>query len=193
VLDPFGVSGLPAVSWNPLAELHGEAMSAEAGAIAAAMVTTTGREAETHWADNGRELLRMLILHVCTTYDDDGRDLLAVRRALMANFLPRYDQAGKGDGSSTLEAMAANDCFDGIVSYWAEGLLQMDQREQSGIISTARTQTQFLDDPRMRRALVAGAHSVDLSAWQRGEALSLFLCLPASHFRTFSRWLRLCT
>lgn len=193
VLDPFGSSRLPASGFNPLARLAGESLPTEAAALASALVMTAGDSKDSHWSDNARTLLTMLILHVCTAAEPEERDLVKVRRLLSGTFAPQYDKEGKGTGVSTLEAMEQNMAFDGIVSDWAKGLMGTPDDERGSIISTARTHTAFLDDPAMRRSMAASNHAADFSAWERGEALSVFVCLPLPYFVSFARWLRLVT
>lgn len=193
VLDPFGSSRLPASGFNPLARLAGDSLPTEAAALASALVMTAGDNKNSHWSDNARTLLTMLILHVCTAAEPEERDLVQVRRLLSGTFAPQYDKEGKGTGISTLEAMEQNMAFDGIVSDWAKGLMGTPDEERGSIISTARTHTAFLDDPAMRRSMAASNHAADFSAWERGEALSVFVCLPLPYFVSFARWLRLVT
>ena len=193
VLDPFGSSRLPASGFNPLARLAGESLPTEAAALASALVMTAGDSKDSHWSDNARTLLTMLILHVCTAAEPEERDLVKVRRLLSGSFAPQYDREGNPTGVSTLEAMEQNTAFDGIVSDWAKGLMGTPDDERGSIISTARTHTAFLDDPAMRRSMSAANHAADFSAWERGEALSVFVCLPLPYFVSFARWLRLVT
>ena len=193
VLDPFGSSRLPASGFNPLARLAGESLPTEAAALASALVMTAGDNQNSHWSDNARTLLTMLILHVCTAAEPGERDLVQVRRLLSGTFAPQYDKDGNPTGVSTLEAMEQNTAFDGIVSDWAKGLMGTPDDERGSIISTARTHTAFLDDPSMRRSMSAANHAADFSAWERGEALSVFVCLPLPYFVSFARWLRLVT
>lgn len=193
VLDPFGSSRLPASGFNPLARLAGESLPTEAAALASALVMTAGDSKDSHWSDNARTLLTMLILHVCTAAEPEERDLVKVRRLLSGAFAPQYGKDGEPTGVSTLEAMEQNTAFDGIVSDWAKGLMGTPDDERGSIISTARTHTAFLDDPAMRRSMSAANHAADFSAWERGEALSVFVCLPLPYFVSFARWLRLVT
>jgi type IV secretion system protein VirD4 len=193
VLDPFGSSRLPASGFNPLARLAGESLPTEAAAMASALVMTAGDSKDSHWSDNARTLLTMLILHVCTAAEPEDRDLVQVRRLLSGTFAPQYDKDGQPTGVSTLEAMEQNTAFDCIVADWAKGLMGTPSDERGSIISTARTHTAFLDDPAMRRSMSAANHAADFSAWERGEALSVFVCLPLPYFVSFARWLRLVT
>jgi type IV secretion system protein VirD4 len=193
VLDPFSASGVPASGFNPLARLKGDSMPTEAAALASALVMSYAENRESHWSDNARNLLQMLILHVCTAAKPEQRDLVTVRRLLSGTFVPEYDGQGNPTGKSTLEGMTKNPAFGGIVAEWARGLMATPDDERGSIISTARTHTAFLDDPAMRRSLAAENHAVDFSAWERGEKLSVFVCLPLPYFATFARWLRVVT
>jgi type IV secretion system protein VirD4 len=63
----------------------------------------------------------------------------------------------------------------------------MAERERASILSTARTETDFLSDERMHPALTSS--SLKLSELKTGKT-TLYLCLPATRMNTHSKWLR---
>jgi len=64
----------------------------------------------------------------------------------------------------------------------------MADKEQQSVLSEARTQTQFLDSPLLRKTLQKSDFRLgDL----KRERLSVFLCLPARYMDTHERWLRI--
>ncbi len=66
--------------------------------------------------------------------------------------------------------------------------------ERASIVSTARTQTAFLDSPELRR--VMGTSTFDLGDLRvgykgTGQPVTVYLCLPASRMASHGRWLRI--
>jgi type IV secretion system protein VirD4 len=100
------------------------------------------------------------------------------------------DPDGKAGGFKALldGPLRRNLDFGGVVAMAAEALLDLADTERGSILSTARRNTKFLDSPAMKRVL---AHSAfDLRDLKR-QAMSVYLCLPASRLHTHARWLRL--
>jgi type IV secretion system protein VirD4 len=63
----------------------------------------------------------------------------------------------------------------------------MAEKERESVLSEARTQTQFLDSPSLRKTLTKSDFRLkDLKT----GILSVFLCLPARHMDTHDRWMR---
>jgi len=72
----------------------------------------------------------------------------------------------------------------------AEQLAAMGDKELGSILSTARTQTQWLDSSKMGKVLETSQFKLeDLKLAKDG--MTLYLCLPASRMATHARWLRL--
>lgn len=67
-------------------------------------------------------------------------------------------------------------------------LQDMSERERGSVLSSARTQTQWLDSPMMQSVL---QHSKFKLGDIKRKKMSLYLCLPASRMGTHYRWLRL--
>lgn len=179
VLDPWGVSGLPAAGFNPLARLllAGDSMPTEAAALAGALVVGE----DDHWNNSARLLLRGLILHVLTDPSFVGmRDLVTVRTLLMCA-VP----------DDLFKAMQNNPAAGGLVAECGSASATTPERELGSILSTARQQTMFLDDPSLRASLKdRGTGGVDFEEWRRA-GLSVFVSLPAPYMQTFNRWLRI--
>jgi type IV secretion system protein VirD4 len=64
----------------------------------------------------------------------------------------------------------------------------MVDRELEAVLSTARTQTRFLDSPALRKVLTVD--SVRLADVKR-KPTTLYLCLPAGRMATHAKWLRI--
>lgn len=175
VLDPFGVSGLPSARFNPLALLAGDMAVTNAHMLADALVE--GKDGD-HWTSSARGLLTGLLLHVATSPDMASRDLPTVRTLLM------------GDLDATLQAMTDNTAAPQEVRDVGAWGLKAAENEWASIVSTAVEQTKWLSAPQMADSLRSGGDQVDFSAY-RDSVQSVFVCLPAPYFRTFSKWLRL--
>jgi type IV secretion system protein VirD4 len=193
VLDPFGESGRKESDhFNPLDELDADSREVidEAGAIAQALVIYSG-QGDPHWTSAARALLRALILLVLRL-DGKYRNLVSVRELLMLNHpvLEANASAQKLKRSTALFEMmkALGDDFERVVSGQGEAFADMHEKERESVLSEARTQTQFLDSPALRKVL--GKSSFTFGAFKGGAPLSVFLCLPARHMDTHDRWLR---
>lgn len=206
VLDPFGASGdTQAMGWNPLQEIdlaHHDAID-DVLSIAEAMVQVPDK-GETHWAEAAQGLVQGLIIATKLLRDSDARNLCTMRDLLMLRHPLVLDladakklseakalfflmqQLAEDEGARHKEgpALQAARLALGIgVSYAA-----MVERELESVLSTARTQTRFLDSPALRAVL--GKHSIHLAEIKR-EPTTLYLCLPAGRMATHAKWLRI--
>lgn len=182
VLDPFGVSGEPTSSFNPLSRLDADSLDVaeEAALIAEALVhDAPGHSAEAHWNEEAKALIAGVILHVITITPPSGRTLGAVRDLLTA--APERFAA-------LLRSMQGNMGAGGLVARAANRHLGKSDREAAGVLSTAQRHTHFLDSPRMVAALARS--DFDFADLQR-RVTSVFLVLPPERLATYARWLRL--
>jgi type IV secretion system protein VirD4 len=131
------------------------------------------------WNEEARALLAGLILYVAATAPPALRTLAHVRTLL--TLAPDLFAA-------LLETMWRSSAVDGLVSRAAARILQKADRERSGVLSTAQSQTHFLDSPSMSR--VMDHSTLDLSVLKT-EATSVYLILPSDRLETYARWLRL--
>lgn len=174
VLDPFGVSGLPSARFNPLALIRGDMQIIAAQMLADALVIGRGD----HWTGAAKELLTGLMLHVVTSPDIPKKTLPEVRRLLMR------------DMADTLKQMVANIHGPSLVQDIGEWGQKTEPREWSGVVSTAIEQTRWLSAPQIQAVLEDGGEQINFDLF-RTETGSVFVCLPAPYFSTFSQWLRL--
>jgi type IV secretion system protein VirD4 len=178
-LDPFGISGKPKSRFNPLSRFTPENMEAESKALAAALVLADTRD---HWIAAGQQLLAALIMHVYSSPDiaPANKDLVTVRGYLLGRL------------KLTLEEMAKSKNADGLIAALAQSFLDTPREEFGSIISTAQRETEILDNPEIKKSLLATGEGdeVDFAQWHRGT-MTVFLCLAAPKFPVFSRWLRL--
>ncbi|MEM6890253.1 MAG: type IV secretory system conjugative DNA transfer family protein [Pseudomonadota bacterium] len=210
VLDPYRVSGLDDyyATFDPLIGLgpHGERTQEEAGLIADALVVPAN-DKDAHWDDSARSLIEAIILHVLSWSQFDGnRTLGKVHKLLrdgdrdeLAEFQEYQKRQGKdvsGPGPSAfdilLASMKENDAFDGVISGVAAGLLDMGSRERGSVLSTARRNMKFLDNPKMQACLRASDLTLRLEDLKKNpKGVSLFVVLPSRHMKSHARWMRL--
>lgn len=193
VLDPFDTAKIGATGcFNPLdmLDVTSPTVIDDAGLIADALII--GSEREPHFTDTARILLKNSILFTLTLPKED-RTLVTVYRLLSGADKRILDIAerseGRVKGSAALFALLSN-CrghFDDVVAGAGENFSQMADRELSGVLSTARTQLEFLGSTSMARVLQSGDFA--LSDLKTSRA-TLYLCLPAMNMGTHARWLR---
>jgi type IV secretion system protein VirD4 len=182
--DPFGVVKGTA-TYNPLdlIDVKTDAAVDNARLLADMLVLPGTRERdEAFWNEEARGLLTGLILHAAASADLAHRTLGEVR-----SLLTHTPDAFAG----LLQAMLASPAARGLLARAAARLLQKDERERSGVVSTAQSHTHFLDSPRMTEILAHAPKSeVDLAVLKR-EPTSVYLILPTDRFEGYARWLRL--
>ena len=199
VLDPFGVSGIPCSRFNPLDELDPkkEDFVEDAGMFAEALITHPD-QADRHWTESAQALLRALILVAAGDERKSRRNLITVRRLLMltdrkiGDFRYAADQEGeKITGEQALIAILKAEqrkSYGYVCAGIAEQLAAMAEKERGSVLSSARTQTQWLDSVKMRRVL--GKSDFRLADLKR-QKMTIYLCLPAMRMATHARWFRL--
>ncbi|EHT9044730.1 type IV secretory system conjugative DNA transfer family protein [Salmonella enterica] len=183
VVDPFGVTGQPSAGFNVLdrIDLGTPDCVSESAILADALVIAGGKNQEgaDHWDESAKNLLQGVMLHVAGL--DAGRRHLGELRRLLTQ-----DEAG------TLELLAdmASDeaAAYGLPARAANTLMGMSDRERGSVLSTARRNTAFLDDPRIVAAL--SRSDFDLSAI-KSELMTVYLVMPANRIGPNARFLRL--
>ena len=208
VLDPFRCSGLKSASFNALAELDPSSpyLVDDIDKITQSLILREGKDAEAdHWTESAQFLLRGLILYALRLPKKD-QHLGSVRQLLTLTYLPLKSaaeqalrMAAKGPDSNVSEAEIAQrilfktmadsgDQFFGALAAAGQSFLRKYERERSSIMSTAETQTRFLDSPLLRE--VSQSSDLDLSAL-REKNITIYLCMSVGEMQSHFRWLRL--
>ncbi len=168
VLDPFGVSGVgdeTLASFNPLAELdlRDEDVVEDAGMFADALIEHP-QQADRHWTECAQALLRALILLALADPNPARRNLVTVRRLLMLTDRSiderikdekmRHPPSLQPPEMTRQQALLAllrerkgkrhGDICLGVAGQFED----MHDKELGSVLSTAKTQTQWLDDRR---------------------------------------------
>jgi len=182
VLDPFGVSGRPSASYNPLDRLVANSpdLSEDAMSLADALVVDpAGQSGDPHWNEEAKSFLSGLIMFCVAHEEPARRNLGAVREYLT---LPPDRMA------ALLKLMQDSDAADGLVARAANKFVGKAEREAALVLSNAQRHTHFLDSPRIAKVMArSDFHFSDL----RHRITSIFLVLPPNRLDAYSRWLRL--
>jgi type IV secretion system protein VirD4 len=181
-LDPFGVAGSGGAALNPLQTLGEETpgLADRAGVLAESMVITSPHEREPHWSEKAKNLLRGLILFVCTYAEDSDRHLGSVREILTAP---------PEDWENYLSLMRGSDRCGGLLRRAAAEIDRMGREERASVLSTALRHTGFLESPTVLPA-VSGTEPFELRRLTT-EAVSLYLLLPPDKIPSYVRLMRL--
>lgn len=200
VLDPFGVSGVPSHGFNPLAEIKQQVDGfkdpyplaiEDAAAIAESLIVQSSSEA--HWSDAARVLVQALIL-MALLDADDHRNLLTVRNMLTLrdrslNTIQAEHECSREEALFHYMTQPEFQVhFHGLIAGVGNQFLGMGEKERGSILSTARTQTAFLDSDQLAKTLQRSDFA--LADVKRANT-SLYLCLPSRYLGSQFRWLRM--
>jgi type IV secretory pathway TraG/TraD family ATPase VirD4 len=207
ILDPFNEVPLASelkARFNPLDVIDPESdLAVDDAARIAASIIVKESKSDPYWEDAARGLLKGLILHVltCPAFKDI-RNLITVRRLLMeGDWLGIEAALAAGVKKADLpsphgflwQSMLGNKAYGGIVSGIGEQMFSLAKQAEkafSGVIEQARTCTEFLDSPPMRRLLEKS--DFDLASIKTSpRGLTIYLTLPQRLMETHFRWLRL--
>ena len=191
ILDPWGevnskygaLAGTEEIvaRFNPLSALDPKAADYvdDIAYFADALVVTSENAREPHWDASAKDLIGGLISYVMEMENmaPESKTLKTMRDLLN---LPDDD----------LRTICGDAVALGSDSVAAKklGRFKKDTTEVSGVFSTARTQTSFLDSETLRRNMEISDFSFDEMA--TGLA-TVYLVLPAERLATYGRWLRL--
>lgn len=183
VFDPDKLTSRPSASFNPLAGLTTkEDMINGADYLAEALVIGESD----HWNESARGLIRAVMLHIMTCPQEQlkhrARDLPCLRELL------------SGALDATLTDMAESEALDGLVSRLAETMRDLSPNERSGVVSTARRATKWLDNPNLAGLFKQGPECITFEDFRDPtKKLSVFVCLKPLTFGTYPEICRLLT
>ena len=191
VLDPFGETtrmagagskSLPYLaSANPMQMIRTDREDAiDVARMIAGMLIPDEEGPNRHFSDEAKGFFGPLLLHVCYVYahEPEGRTLLQARRMLTG---------GEEQFKQLLAEMAASPLRP--VAAAAQELLQKEDRELSGTLSTMHRHTRFLDSPGMERVLGHGERMWDIETL-KGDAVTVYLVLPPDRLKEYAGWVR---
>lgn len=187
ILNPFGVlkeefeqQGLEQHGFNPLATLDVNDVNfvADVAALSEALITNEGNDP--YWSNAARELISCLIMFICTNNNllTEDKNLKKMRELLTQpekNLLILLTGIVEDDSSFKPLRQKAS-------------LFANSSKGNAAIISTAITQTSFLDNPRLSENLCMD--DVKFSDLKQNGKTTIFLILPARFMVAYSKWFR---
>lgn len=194
ILNPFNVLGLGSTGFNPIDALElDDDFPDDALELAEAIIRLEGKEP--HWTQAAQELVAALIMYVKLVFESGGN--FADVRALLSQDVLRYramisSAEFEYDG---LEVLGIKPLAE--KTGWKEMLnkanryadINPENREMLSVISTALTQTRWLDSRKVSADL-ASKEKIDFSEMKE-KPWTVYLILPARRLVTHSTWLRL--
>jgi len=184
VLDPFGITGAPSASVNPLDLLRTDdpyLLETAKRLADAIFIPTAGVKDSDYWDSQARDLLAALLIHVATAEPEGQRNLARLRRIIRrpidAELIGALEQNAIAGGF--LQDMAAN-----LVAAVEAGA----DKNTFYVQQTLATNTAFLDLPSIQE--VTATSTLDLAAL-RQAANTLYVVVPEHEMVTVNRWLRL--
>lgn len=177
IIDPFDVVAsrldVPRASFNPCAHIQpfGDDAFDDAMLAADSLVIPDGGS-DSHWSGEAASLIAGFLLHAA---EHGMASLKAVRQAL---------NSSRDDFRAIIDQMLVSP-FD-LVRAAGGRIDNKEERELSGVISTAHRNTHFLESARLADTL--SAQSFDPK--DIGENTSIYIVLPARRIGTARRFLR---
>jgi type IV secretion system protein VirD4 len=182
MLNPFDVLGLGTHGFNPVAALDPKSddFPDDALGLAEALVRVQGQEP--HWSESAQDLIAALAMYSRLT-EPDGGSLGHIRAQLGKPATEFRHLVGE-----MMVAGVTCDCEELVVKSGRFREITPDNKELNSILSTALTQTRWLDSRPVKADLVRGAYDFGR---MKQEPTTVYLILPARRLGTHSTWLRL--
>ena len=182
--DPHLVSKYPFLrsnGFNPIAALDParDEFPDDALALAEALIRVEGQEP--HWSQSAQDLLAALIMYVRIAKPDSGS--LADLRAILGEAPKEFREAIRRAMIAGVDA----ECEELTIKAARFSELTSDNKELNSILSTALTQTRWLDSRPMKADLAKG--SFDFASLKQVPT-TVYLILPPRYLATHSTWLR---
>jgi type IV secretion system protein VirD4 len=194
LLDPWDVCEAGSThALNVLDEIRADNPSNvdDARALADAIIIPSGAE-NTHWDNAARNFLTSIILYVALDPAEAGkRDLVRVREIVTLPW--QMPKAYVGSKQPTLLELLVNNLQStvagGAIKRGFSSLLNREEKERSGILSSVERDTAWIDSPQMEKVLKSDPR-LELKAVGGGQN-KYFIVLPPEYFMTHRAWLRL--
>ena len=183
ILNPFDVLGLTSHGYNPIAALDhfSDDFPDDALSLADSMIRIEGRDP--HWGASAQDLLAGLIMFSRLSQSNGG-SLSHVREILGRKpeaFSTTIDLAIKVADKKNCPELSAK------VARYAE--ISAENREMTSILSTALTQTRWLDSRPIKDDLDSTTQHNFLDL--KNHPTTVYIILPANRLGTHATWMRL--
>jgi type IV secretion system protein VirD4 len=190
-LNPFGLHigepwNLPKHRFNPLAHLDikSESLVADVSGLAEALILTRGQDP--YFDDTARDLIKTLILHLVA--DEDGT-LATQNRMPTLSDMRRLMTQPEREFVTFFERLTRSR-YPFIAQ--PAGRFLRDTRDISSAISSAITQTGFLDDPVLGNPQTGTLTGNDFTIPQlKQKPITVYLILPGRYMEAYARFFRL--
>jgi type IV secretory pathway TraG/TraD family ATPase VirD4 len=173
LVDPFGITGITgqALNWLDTLDPDSPDVVSRAAGLADMLIAVEGTEADSHWTDTARELLRGLLVYVATL-PADRRTMAELRRVVTAS---------ERDLADTLDEMQVDpEAGQRIPARAAAAHLNRPERERGSVLSTVVRHTAWLDDPRLCAALARSDFNL---ADLKRQPMTVYLAIPPDRLR----------
>ena len=182
MLNPFDVLKLGSHGFNPVAALDPKSddFPDDALGLGEALVRVQGQEP--HWSESAQDLIAALVMYSRLT--EPGGGSLGHVRAQLGKPATEFRQVVE----EVIVARANEDCEELVVKSGRFREITPDNKELNSILSTALTQTRWLDSRPVKADLVRGDYDFGR---MKQEPTTVYLILPARRLSTHSTWLRL--
>jgi type IV secretion system protein VirD4 len=183
ILNPFGVLDVPSDGFNPVAALDqsSDDYPDDALALADSLIRIEGKEP--HWAASAQDLISALMMYSNLTQVDGG-SLGHVRQ-----MLGRTPEAFAGTIKLALKLADERGCEELYNKAARFADMSGESRELTSILSTALTQTRWLDSRPIKKDL-NGTTEHDFRCLKK-EPVTIYLILPPNRLGTHATWMRL--
>lgn len=163
--------------WNPLDFIRMDANMADDVAFMVDMLIVASKGEAAFWDEEGKNLLRGVILHVVQTYPDGERNMAKVRELLTLD----------ADGfDRLLDSMGRSD--DELVRRAANTFQRKDVKVQSGILAALDSQMGVWDSRQLKRYMgKSDFRFEDL----KEEIMTVYFCIPPERLSANTRVMRL--
>jgi len=178
----------PSHKVNPLAALDKDSDSfvADVSSICEALIISGERDP--HWGDAARNLISALIMYLVVS--EPATASLGRMRKLLTQPVGEgtTDDLSPEPGTLRYTMQMASECGYPPAEQRAGRFVGNVDREYQSVLSTALTQTAFLDDPAIAESLDGDEFRfADL----KSSAVTIYLILPSRYLAAYRRWLRL--
>ena len=193
ILNPFGVLDLESHGFNPVAALDDESddFPDDAFGLAESMIRVEGNEP--HWSASAQDLVAGLIMAVRLTLPpkpqgQEGPEEQEVGSLAHVREMLGYDyERFKTNILNLIEVAKIKKCPELEAKLSRFSVIDNESRELNSILSTAQTQTRWLDSRPIKVDLGKGAF--DFSRLKE-QPTTVYLTLPARRLGTHATWLR---
>jgi len=178
LVDPFGVTGDETMGFNIFDWFisHPDDIVGDSESFADSLIVA-GSDSDSFWTDSARDLIRGIMLYISTYEDIEDRNIGELRRILTLS---------KDDFVSVMEKIQT--CSVRVAQRMANNILAMADSTRSSVLTTAVTQTSFLDDERVE--YVMSKSTVPLDDFKT-DGMSIYLVLPPDRLAGNYRLIRI--